>query len=262
MLAALALAVVGLLPGTIPSLPGAIRSAAAGSTSGAAEVRAQQGGSADDDCEEWDEEWEDDWSDEWTDEDWAAYEEDEGEWDESCEAVDAGDDAGEDTGDDGSGEYTVRARFRVSGGVLDTAGADPTHAAQARRLWSRFVKLVPADGPAMVSTFELLGQRSQTAWVRRDGRGGWVLGIGNGLRDGWDLDYTIVHEYGHLLTLNSGQLRPGINQACSTYLFLPRAVHARAASRPGSPRSSGRRPCAASTSRACPISPSATPAGS
>ncbi len=81
------------------------------------------------------------------------------------------------------------------------------------RIWKYFAAIIPAD------------QRSELAYyiVATDGKGGMLASVEafSGQSDAWalvvdpadvgrprDLTFTLLHEFGHLLTLNSSQVRP------------------------------------------------------
>jgi len=106
----------------------------------------------------------------------------------------------------------------VDGDQLDTTGLSPEVAEQALQVWNRFVELIPADQRQMISGFELLGEDYQGAHVypEDDDPTRWVLGVGLGL--GEDLDYVLIHEFAHLLTLQAEEVPPSTDDgSCPTY---------------------------------------------
>ena len=109
--------------------------------------------------------------------------------------------------DEGSDEALV-ARVNVNGDQIDTSDLSPELADRANQIWQRFAKLIPADQRQMVSQFELLSAEYGGAhvYVSDDDPTKWVLGVGEGL--GEDLDYVLIHEFGHLLTLQAKEVAP------------------------------------------------------
>lgn len=93
----------------------------------------------------------------------------------------------------------------------------------ARQLWERFAELIPAEQRTMVTRFELLTRRVQGAEVFQNANlKTWTLAVSQGLEP--HLDYILIHEFGHLLTLKPSQVPP-VNDAnlaraarsCPTY---------------------------------------------
>ena len=108
--------------------------------------------------------------------------------------------------------------FAVNGDEIDTTTARPELAAQAEAIWERFVELIPAEQRQMVTGFELMSEEYGGAHVYAtdEDPSKWVLGIGLGL--GNDLDSTLLHEFGHLLTLQAKEVPPGGDaETCRTY---------------------------------------------
>jgi hypothetical protein len=142
--------------------------------------------------------WEDDG--EWDDEGW-----DEDDWDEG------------DQHDHGDSEEPA-ASFDVDGDRLDTTGVSSELAAQATEIWNRFTTLIPADQRQMVSGFELMPADYDGAHVypTEEDPTKWVLGMGADL--GEDLDYILIHEFAHLLTLQAKEVPPSADgESCTTY---------------------------------------------
>lgn len=134
------------------------------------------------------------------------------EW-EDVDGLDGADDHDHDGADD-----TPLASASVDGDRLDTTGLSPEVAEQALQVWNRFVELIPADQRQMISGFELLDEDYQGAHVYPDDNDPtrWILGVGLGLGD--DLDYVLIHEFGHLLTLQAEEVPPSSDTgSCLTY---------------------------------------------
>ncbi len=134
------------------------------------------------------------------------------EW-EDVDGLDGADDHDHDGADD-----TPLASASVDGDRLDTTGLSPEVAEQALQVWNRFVELIPADQRQMISGFELLDEDYQGAHVYPDDNDPtrWILGVGLGLGD--DLDYVLIHEFGHLLTLQAEEVPPSSDTgSCPTY---------------------------------------------
>ena len=90
-----------------------------------------------------------------------------------------------------------------------------------RRIWTRFTTLIPAEQRSHVRSFTV-EPGDEGAYVAAIGRRGmvWQLGVSGGLaRDAQELDYVLLHEFGHLLTLKAEQVPPqqGPRQPCRTY---------------------------------------------
>ncbi len=168
-----------------------------------------------------DEDWPDaDWTDEdrtdedWTDEDWP--DEAEGEFDE----FDVDDEDREDGSEEGSfDEEAALGAFAVDGDTIDLSSAtSPEVADQAREIWERFVQLIPAAERQMITSFELVPEEFGGAYVYPADADPtkWVLGVGLGLGD--DLDFVLVHEFGHLLSLKASEVPPASDENnCETY---------------------------------------------
>ena len=124
--------------------------------------------------------------------------------------------------DSTAGGSTLLHTFNVVSGAIDARGASATETRAAKAIWSRFTKLIPADRRSMVTAFELRSRKYNGAYVYLDdpSSNAWVLGVQVGLNDGYELDSMLVHEFGHLLTLNSGQIQLGSSpRKCVTYYF-------------------------------------------
>ncbi len=103
--------------------------------------------------------------------------------------------------------------YGVSGDQLTGGAIKPKH----RAIWERFIALVPTDERTQLGKFTVVRGNSGAfvAPLRDPTR--WKLGVSAGLRPG-ELDYILVHEFGHLLTLESDQVPPGGSRRnCTTY---------------------------------------------
>lgn len=124
-----------------------------------------------------------------------------------------------DEGDYGDDE--VLGAFDVNRDSIDVSNASsPEVAEQARSIWTRFVTLIPADQRQMVSSFELNPAEASGAYVypAEEDPTKWVLGVS--LELGEDLDYVLIHEFGHLLTLQATEVPPAPEadpESCPTY---------------------------------------------
>ena len=110
--------------------------------------------------------------------------------------------------------------FAIDGDEIDLSSApSPEIADQASEIWERFVRLIPADQRQMVSSFELDGEEGGGAYVypNENDPTKWTLGVSVGL--GEDLDYVLIHEFGHLLTLQASEVPPGEGDptGCKTF---------------------------------------------
>ncbi len=116
------------------------------------------------------------------------------------------------------GDETPTASFAVSGNTIEPGAAAARDVAAARTIWDRFTTLIPADQRRMVVGFELMPAAYDGAHVypSDDDPTTWVLGVSEGL--GADLDFVLIHEFGHLLTLQAREVPPGDDEArCPTY---------------------------------------------
>lgn len=109
--------------------------------------------------------------------------------------------------------------FTVDGDRLEAAtNVRSGVSAEAEAIWGRFTELIPADQRRMVARFELLARNVEGAYVAPvdEDPTTWVLGVARGLGD--DLDAVLIHEFGHLLTLQASQVPPDPDAVvCTTY---------------------------------------------
>ena len=123
-----------------------------------------------------------------------------------------------DENDFGDDETPV-VTFEVVGEKLVSSEATPEQTEQANAVWTRFTELIPADERTMVSKFELMADEYGGAHVYADENDPtrWILGVNFGI-EGEELDSILVHEFGHLLTLQAGEVPPSNEDtSCPTY---------------------------------------------
>lgn len=93
---------------------------------------------------------------------------------------------------------------------------------QHQQIWAYFTRLVPADARSMVVQFGVSsdGPEETMAWVEplvETDLSAWILVIDPAdASPPQELTFTLIHEYGHLLTLNQEQVNTA-GAACSTY---------------------------------------------
>ena len=119
-------------------------------------------------------------------------------------------------------DSTILITYDVSGDLLsdpvNRSVSDELRAWQKDRathesIWNYFVSIIPAERRALLTRF----------FIFTDGRGNHLAAVSPTLRNPeqwilhvdiadaesyYDLTYTLIHELGHLLTLNSGQVPP------------------------------------------------------
>ena len=81
------------------------------------------------------------------------------------------------------------------------------------------IALIPTDERRHLRKFAVFRGSFASAYVNplRDPTK-WKLGVWVGLKGSRDLDYVLIHEFGHLLTLKASQVPPsGSRQNCTTY---------------------------------------------
>ncbi len=132
-------------------------------------------------------------------------------------------DSGPDDGLFGQ-DPSVAATYPVSGRTL---GGDPIP--RHLQAWNRITELVPDRYLNLLTGLEILeGDGDAAAYVYPDDNDPtrWVMGIDvSGMDDAEEFTHTIVHELGHLVTLNSDQVPPvpvnsrydAVAEACRTY---------------------------------------------
>lgn len=119
------------------------------------------------------------------------------------------------------GDDEVLGAFSADGDTLDTSGASsPEVARQSQEIWDRFIQLIPADQRQMLTGFELNPEEASGAYVYPNDAdpSTWTMGVSLGL--GEDLDYVLIHEFGHLLTLQANEVPPAPDadpDSCPTY---------------------------------------------
>ena len=135
-----------------------------------------------------------------------------------------------DHGNQGDGDYI--AAYQINGDNISKI--DENNIGQGwmqdelkhREMFEKYTQLIPADQRGAITQFQVI-----------DGQGGlygyvyplnadlseWAMGLaidaaysGGVLDADGEISYTIIHEFGHVLTLNNNQLDAG-NSNCSTY---------------------------------------------
>ncbi len=131
----------------------------------------------------------------------------------------------DDTGDGFlAADPSVAASYPVRAGNL---GGEPT--ARHLEAWNRIAELIPDRYLALLSGLEILEGDGETAayvYPADNDPTRWILGVDiSGLTDTEEFTHTVVHELGHLVTLNSDQVPPvpvdsryeAVAEACRTY---------------------------------------------
>jgi hypothetical protein len=132
--------------------------------------------------------------------------------------------------DEGLGDGNVLVTYAVSGDTL----LDPVYAEVSDDLiavqkdidsqesaWAYFTSLIPADDRVQIVQFMVFtdGEDETLAYVEpmADDLKQWRLALDIAdTKDVQDLTMTLIHEYGHVLTLNSEQITAG-QASCSSY---------------------------------------------
>ncbi|MDX9863252.1 MAG: hypothetical protein RBT34_00460 [Anaerolineaceae bacterium] len=132
--------------------------------------------------------------------------------------------------DEGLGDGVVLVTYKISGETL----LDPVYvevgddfiAAQKdldsqQSAWAYFASLVPVEERAQIVEFQVFtdGEEETLAYVEplADDLRTWRLSIDIAdTKNVQELTLTMIHEYGHVLTLNAGQIAVG-QSGCSTY---------------------------------------------
>jgi hypothetical protein len=119
----------------------------------------------------------------------------------------------------------IEVAYRISGDQLQiSANADVSEAEMEthQQLWAYFTRLIPADARTMISQFGIFsdGVDETMAWVEpinENDLSAWIMVIDPAdAAKPEELTFTLIHEYGHLLTLNQKQVNAD-TIACSTY---------------------------------------------
>jgi hypothetical protein len=96
--------------------------------------------------------------------------------------------------------------------VPDTFKAFQQDTAAHRVLWDYASSLLPSSQKKWIDQFVIFSSSSYSGWVapagaNQDDRSRWTLGMElNYAQNPIDVTYTLVHEYGHLITLNTDQI--------------------------------------------------------
>ncbi|MCP5026263.1 MAG: hypothetical protein GY929_08265, partial [Actinomycetia bacterium] len=90
---------------------------------------------------------------------------------------------------------------------------------EGEAIWQRFIELIPAGQRSMIVGFEVIAEEGGGGYVYPDDNDPtkWIMGISPGL--GADQDFVLIHEFGHLLTLQAKEVPPssGDGGSCPTY---------------------------------------------
>jgi len=168
----------------------------------------------------------DDWYDDWYEDDW--YEDDwyEDDWyDDWYEDYWYGDyryrhAASDDDGDLDEEDFGIVAEYRIVGNRLALKASSATEKAH-QALWEHFAWIVPAKERQMLTKFKVFSNEDYLAYVvqDKDDWRNWELGILEApFSSPNELVGTIIHEFGHLLTLNAKQANPYASKAtCKTF---------------------------------------------
>ncbi len=142
-----------------------------------------------------------------------SWDENDTEWDDSEDSWD------EDETEASADAETPLATFDVVGGKLVDSGANTERFDQANAIWNRFARIVPASERTMVNGFELMSAEYGGAHVYADENDPtkWILGVDSAM-SGSELDFVLVHEFGHLLTLKASEVPPSSSDgSCPTF---------------------------------------------
>ncbi len=112
--------------------------------------------------------------------------------------------------------YPVQGNRLLNPQFLDVPAAYKTYqedTAKQRLLWSYTAWLLPPDQLGWIKQYLVFtdgsGNRLARVIAMNPDRGGWTLGIDPAdTPDAWYLTQSLVHELGHLITLNSDQILP------------------------------------------------------
>ena len=114
--------------------------------------------------------------------------------------------------------------FPVDGDKIDLSQAESDEIrAEAQQVWDRFVDLIPANQRQMVSGFELDNSDGAGGYVYPDESDPtkWILGMAPSGLSQTDVDYVLIHEFAHLLTLQAKEVPPADGdtdpESCPTY---------------------------------------------
>ena len=121
-------------------------------------------------------------------------------------------------------ELTLITEYNVTGNLKTLQEDKNKH----KEIWALFSALIPKERRALIKEYLIFaGEASGTAgFVTPVSRNleKWQMGIAidyaymNGQRQTGELVYTMIHEYGHLLTLNPSQIDPNAqHNTCPTY---------------------------------------------
>lgn len=102
--------------------------------------------------------------------------------------------------------------------VVEDASLAGTPLDDEQALWNAYISIIPAEWVQTISSFEITNDPETSGYVYVDDNDPtkFVLGLNPvELSEPDELTHTVVHEFAHVLTLNSGQVR-GVAGTCST----------------------------------------------
>lgn len=126
------------------------------------------------------------------------------------------------------GDNLVKEKdFNVTGKELDLQKNTEKH----QEVWALVKKIIPANYRAKMSRFMIFaGEGNGTAgyvYNTKDDLSEWEMGIaidfayeGGGFNEDGELAYTIIHEFGHILTLDNTQVDASISERNCTNYFV------------------------------------------
>ncbi len=120
-------------------------------------------------------------------------------------------------------DEAIIAEYQIEGNAF-IGDIESTDAAEHERLWNDFAWLFPLEERKMVTAFSVFSHVDTLAHVvqHEDNAQEWSLAmnIDPAIMSPEEKMATLVHEFGHLLTLNSTQVDPFVEQRSCTTLFL------------------------------------------
>jgi hypothetical protein len=146
--------------------------------------------------------------------------------------VDPGDDENDNGGNNPNGDPGDITLYKVQGETIvkvtdyNVSGQDLTYQQDSdkhQEIWSLIKKVVPPNYRTKMSEFliyngETSGSAGFVVQTQQD-LSKWKMGIAiNYANDQQELTYTVIHEFGHILTLNNDQVDASVTEnACQNY---------------------------------------------